>query len=303
MRAFEKKLQELALHWRVKGAVYDLSPDAGLVGLYSRWDAAVANASEPALDRERKANAVLFGCHPLAGTGALPSWCAEEANGIHDILLSLKSTLYRNLTYVVVVGDDRLIPFGRLSDQTDHGEETYPDTAAKDVTSTSSVGKALKAGRFLSDDPLAVEDVVDTDDLDGSYLFIPDFAVGRLVERPDEMVKTVSTFLGQDGVLDLTALSKKVLVTGYDFLDDGAKAVKDRWRGVFSTGVDTSLIGTGWGQAELRQKLSEGYGLLSLSGHATHYEEGVPGTTANEIQGVPSQEIYGPDKCGGRTAH
>ena len=117
------------------------------------------------------------------------------------------------------------------------------------------MGQALAAKRFLSDDPLGLVSTVRPADLSLS-LFLPDLSVGRLVETPAEITTTIATFIGQDGVLDLSTLDpatgRKVLVTGYDFLQDSAALIRDRWKAVFgATGspdsspspVDGSLIG------------------------------------------------------------
>ena len=50
-------------------------------------------------------------------------------------------------------------------------------------------------------DPLAVLDAVPVGELNGS-IFLPDLAVGRLVETPQEIITTIATYIGQDGVLD-----------------------------------------------------------------------------------------------------
>ncbi len=60
--------------------------------------------------------------------------------------------------------------------------------------------------------------------------FLPELAVGRLLETPQEIVKTLTTFIGQGGILDLAALEApghKVLVTGYDFLLDSADQIAE----------------------------------------------------------------------------
>jgi uncharacterized repeat protein (TIGR01451 family) len=135
------------------------------------------------------------------------------------------------------------------------------------------------------------------------------------------MTTAIATFISQDGVLDLSVLDAegghKVLVTGYDFLTDSAKKVRGRWKGALGAStpdgslapVDGSLIGGGWGlstvgerRAALRAHLGGNtgarYGVSSLSGHASHYEEGVPGTGPFDIQGLETRDIYGSDTCG-----
>ena len=44
--------------------------------------------------------------------------------------------------------------------------------------------------------------------------------------------------------------------------------------------------------------MATGFGIHNFNGHATHYEEGVPGQHRSDIQGLPTPEIYGPDACG-----
>ena len=94
---------------------------------------------------------------------------------------------------------------------------------------------------------------------------MPDLAVGRLVETPAEIIKTISTFISRDGVLDLTLLDKdegrhKVLVTGYDFLLDSGSVIRERWKSVLDdmggdnslAPVDGKLISEDWGERGLK---------------------------------------------------
>jgi hypothetical protein len=303
--ALAGKLQEVAAHPRVLGLVVDLNGVTDITNLYAAWDADPGNAD--------KANAVLFGCH-----APLPPGCTVERNGIHDQVRALLG-IYSGVKYLILAGDDRIIPFARLQDRTSLlSESSYP--AGGDLTPTgTTVGRALSANKYLSDDPLAVADPIRPDELSGS-LFLPDLAVGRLVETPGEMTTAIATFISQDGVLDLSALDPitghKVLVTGYDFLSDSAVKIRERWKAAFGVAtpvgspapVDGSLVGGTWGLgsvaarvAALRTRLlgngGARYGLMSLAGHATHYEEGVPGTDPFDIQGLPAQDLYGTDAC------
>jgi hypothetical protein len=288
------KLQELSGHPRVQGLVVDLAGVTAITALYATWDADPSNAS--------KANAVLFG-----------------SNGIHDYLRSNLLTAYTGVKYLVLVGDDRIIPMARVSDGTALlPESTY--TSGGNLTSAgTTVGQALTANRYLSDDPLGVMDAVTPDQLSGA-VYTPDLELGRLVERPEEITTTIATFISQDGVLDLTALNAvtghKVLVTGYDFLQNAATQVRARWKAalgdVSGTGslapVDGNLISTDWGFGSvgarigaLRAHLSGNggprYGVMAVLGHASHQEEGVPGTNPQDIQGLSTADIYGTDAC------
>ncbi len=296
-----RSLQLLADHPRVEGRVVDLDGVTELSQLYNTWDSGPADA--------RKANRVLFG-----------------QGGVHDHLLNLFQA-YTGVEYVVLVGDDRIIPMARIQDRTVLLlEENYPaggDLSAKGTT----VGQALAANKYLSDDPLAVLDRVRPDRLSGS-LFIPDLALGRLVESPEEIVKAIATFISQGGILDLSARDStadhRVMVTGYDFLVDSAKKIRRRWKNAFGlphvdrslAPVDGYLVGESWGGARdrpetLRDHLvgraesagsgelaARPYGIVSLNGHATHYLEGVPGSGRLDIRGLETEEIRKLDLAG-----
>jgi uncharacterized repeat protein (TIGR01451 family) len=307
----DRKLQELAAHPRVLGAVIDLSAVSCLSSLYSAWDAAPGDAL--------KANSVLFGSDPP------PGGCSADTNGVHSYLRQALRA-YTGAKHVVIVGDDRIVPLARVSDgATLLPESTYTAGLEPDLTPTgSTVGRALAANRFLSDDPLGVLDAVSPAILlDSPNVprgpFIPDLSVGRLVETPTEIVKAAATFISQDGVLDLSDASwaeRKVLVTGYDFLVDTAGQVRSDWKGALGVStpdgsvapVDGALVGSDWGLGDVAQRRAAlrthlagnggtSYGVSMLLGHADHYEEGVPGQNPTEIAGLSSADMYGEDAC------
>ena len=289
------KLQELANHPRVQGVVVDVSGVTLTQSLYASWDADPSNTD--------KANAVLF------GTG-----------GIHEYLRTNLLPTYSGAKYVIIVGDDRILPMARIQDRTILlPESTYP--AGGDLSPTeTTLGQALASGKYLSDDPLAVLDPIATNQLEAN-LYLPDLSIGRLVETPQDIVTAIATYISQDGILDLSLLDPttghKVLVTGYDFLSGVAEEMRQRWKSVLRAStadssmapVDGSLIGGNWSigsvparATALRTKLSGNggvrYGIMALAGHATHYEEGVPGADPFDIQGLSTADIYGVDTCG-----
>lgn len=296
------RLRDLAGHPRVQGLVVDLDRVTRLTDFYQAWDAA---PSDP--DR---ANAVLF------GAGALREYLRSE-------LLSV----YTGVRYLVIVGDDRIVPMARMPDRTGLRESAY--VQGGDLTATgTTVGRALAADRYLTDDLLVAPGPLSlplTTEQRERGTFLPEFGIGRLVETPDEIAMTIATFISRDGVLDLAALDsqtdRKVLVTGYDFLLDAGRRIRDQWSQALSlppeddatTPVDGRLLTPTWGEATVpdrraalhRALTGEGTGrpaVSSLNGHATHFLEGVPGTMATDIQGLPAGEIYGPHACGAAPA-
>jgi hypothetical protein len=293
------KLQELADHPRIEGIVVDLAGVTALQALYAAWD------GEPS--SVMKANDVLFG-----------------SGGLHEYLRTNLLATYSGVRYIVLVGDDRIIPMARIQDRTVLlPESSYP--AGGDLSATATaVGQALAKNTYLSDDPLAVLDPVTTNGLSGS-LYLPDLSVGRLVETPQEIITTIATYISQDGILDLALLNQstghKVLVTGYDFLSSVAEGMRARWKSSLRVStpdtstapVDGNLIGGNWGLPSvearalaLRTKMGGNggprYAVMSLAGHATHYEEGVPGSNPFDIRGLSTSDFYGSDACGTVTA-
>ena len=181
--------------------------------------------------------------------------------GIHDYLLDELLPVYTGVEHLVLVGDDLSIPFARLPDEAVlHLESSY--TAGDDLTAASPVGAALAGDFYLSDDPLAVLDDFTPGDL-GTSVFVPDLAIGRLVETPDEIISTIATFISQDGVLDLTAMDPdtghKALVTGYDFLLDSASVIRERWKTALGVSTPDDLDRAGERRAD-RARLGRGDG-------------------------------------------
>ncbi len=297
--ALEVALQDLASHPRVLGQIIDLSLVSRLTGVYAAWEGDPSNTD--------RANDVLL-----------------APGGLHEYLREELLPTYTGAEYIVVVGDDRIVPMARLHDPTALPEANYTDPTVGGLTvEGTTVGQALNQNRYLSDGILAVTSPVTLPlrpEIFASGAFLPELAVGRLVENPDEIINTIATFISQDGILDLGELldttSHKVLVTGYDFLSDSAIRVRERWQRALTIPVDPNveapvdgrLIGVDWDVATvdlrrdlLLQHLSGNaggrYGINNLNGHATHFAEGVPGQTSDDIQGLSAAEIYGPHEC------
>ena len=140
---------------------------------------------------------------------------------------------YPNWQYLVIVGDDRLIPFRRIRDEALFANERhYAATAYTDILSQS-----LGLRYFLSDDyyagllPLPFK---------GRELYLPQVALGRLVEKPSEIAVAIDAYLVRPVIAPQNAL-----VTGYDFLIDEATAISNTLHG---QGINdlTALINNAW---------------------------------------------------------
>ena len=153
------------------------------------------------------------------------------AYAIKDIVDSYR--VLNPLAYIVIIGNDDVIPFFRHPDQALLANERNYVPPVLDATASQA---SLRLGYVLSQDrygaTVELSSKIDT-------LPIPDLAVGRLVETPEQIVTMLDAYLSTtDGVVDTP---DSALVSGYDFLEDAANAIASE----FSSGLGnpaTTLI-------------------------------------------------------------
>jgi hypothetical protein len=117
----------------------------------------------------------------------------------------------------------------------------------------------------------ATPSVPDTPAWDGHDLYVPDLGTGRLIETPDEMIGQIDAFLIEDEIATSDAI-----VTGYDFVKDGAQAMCSELN-TDGISTDCTLIGENWSAANfIAQVLNTRHNLVSINGHAHHYAIGTP---------------------------
>jgi hypothetical protein len=190
----------------------------------------------------------------------------ELANGVVAAIgAHLDSILTSSIENLVIIGADDQIPMARLVDGTPaHNESEYAGT----WNEANPVSASLALGYMLSDDPYSTASPIA---IGTRELFVPELAVGRLVESPQDIVTALDNFLGSNGLLDpQTAIS-----TGYDFLEDGARAVADELEDGLVADVDETLISTGvtaWTKADIVEGFAEdGPDVASVNAHFDHY--------------------------------
>ena len=167
------------------------------------------------------------------------------------------------IEYVVIVGGDDQVPQFRLPDETRIANETGYASALRGAVTPQTA--AFAAGMLLSDDPYG-----DAHPLlaNGREIFVPELALGRLVETPSEIVQSLDRFLTFNGLLDPTTTTS-AFVSGYDFLVDGSEAVAseldDTGRPVFA------LISEVWDRDGLIGAFLDGtHTLASVNAHFDH---------------------------------
>src|SRR3954454_4796807 len=243
------KLNSFVTRADVAGLVVPVDADASTVAAYNAWNGSPCSASA-ANGVVDAVNAVVRRYKNLpAISGGAP-----------------------NLTSVVLVGSDQQLPMRRITDLTwSANENGYAESDSTDSSHDNPLSAAQKQGDLLSDDaygsltPLSWAD---------RRLYLPDLAVGRLVETPEEIQGQLDQFTGAGGALTPST----ALTTGYDFLADGTHAV-DSALAHDVTGARSALIDdlgstSPWTKAALLAKLFPSTGgspyLDSINAHFDH---------------------------------
>ncbi len=190
------------------------------------------------------------------------------AGAIRDIVTDYRRA-NPGLKYIVLVGNDHVIPFFRYPDTAGIGPES---NYSPPVLDTSASQAALQSNDVLSQDAYGATTVLD---VSGVELPVPDLPVGRLVDTPSEISGMLAAYINHTtgGVV---ATPTSSLVTGYDFMTSGANAVEANLAaGLGSGATDDTLIqpdgdppSSSWTANDLRTALlGSRHDLIFLAGH------------------------------------
>jgi predicted outer membrane repeat protein len=229
-----------------------------------------------------------------------PLLANEVARQIHNILDHAIARYYPNVTSLVVVGGDKIIPFYRTPDEMDFGPESDYRT---ELRGSLQANKALDGSllyRFTQTDNFYADRLPTA--WRGRELYLPDQAIGRLVESPGDIVHYLRGYLNSNSAnpftISVDASTANILVNGYEFLKDNASRIADKFDGkqvgyildVRGTAaairkVDRSLIRDDWTTQDLLdtwfskqwprfrgtyQQVGTSYAITSLNGHFSH---------------------------------
>ena len=171
------------------------------------------------------------------------------ANGVVTAISSVVDQIRAanpSIQNLVIVGADDQIPLARVPDgasqsnERDYGASTF-------AGENNPEADALSLGYYMSDDPYAASNPLG---VGSATLYLPQVAVGRLVESPTEIENALSRFVTSDGNLDATAS----LTTGYSFLTSGANGVSAN---LAQDGLKPStLINETWNESDLDTALA-----------------------------------------------
>lgn len=172
----------------------------------------------------------------------------------------------KDLRNVVLVGPDDAMPQGRLPDfAVVENESHFADEIAFGGKDTP-VSRALRERNVLSDDPYGD---FDPQLWNGTYLHVPDVALGRLIESPAEINAQIDRFL--DPTVGRELNPRTSFVTGYDFLKDGAQSAFANLQPASPDGA-SSLISETWTAAQAAAGINRSSaGFTSVNAHYDHY--------------------------------
>ena len=228
--ALPATLNALAADPNVHGVVVNLDSYPAIHAAYTLWDNQATN----------------------------PQAANYVAWNIKSLIYSL-APAYPNLKYLVIAGSDPIVPSRRIADSTLLANERNYQQAGD-----ARINAALTQQYYLTDDYYA--GLVPLPFLGGD-VYIPQVAIGRLVEKPQEITTAVHTFLNQPEVTPSSAL-----VTGYEFLKNEATAVNASLT-QYGISNSTTLINDAWTANDFRTAFfgqAAARGINSLNSHFTH---------------------------------
>jgi hypothetical protein len=196
-----------------------------------------------------------------------------------DVLAVLKhvGAHLNQLRNVVVVGGDEVIPQVRVPDLTAVANEREEAGELDFGGHENAVSSALRQGFMLTDD--AYGDAAPQAWLGGST-FVPDIALGRLVETPAQIADQLTQYTSSNGVLSVASAH----VAGYDFLTDGATAILNGLRPLVPSAQVTSRIDETWTAADAISAFDRATpGITSVNAHYDQYRALPAATFHNSV--------------------
>ena len=208
---------------------------------------------------------------------ARTTWDGDEDNVSHtndyvaaidDYIESLKQGSYPNLQYVILVGAHEVVPM--KARPADDMESPYKESEwASGLPQTSGYFYSLyhdtsggaTRGHYLTDSIYGDLSYIDNGYGDDNEL-IPELAVGRLVETPNQISTLVQNYIASNGTLsrgDVAAIGS------WDY-KDGAQAAADH----VGTSADTALIQSDFDSSLVPPKINAENDIVYIGGHGDY---------------------------------
>jgi uncharacterized delta-60 repeat protein len=174
-----------------------------------------------------------------------------------------------DLRYVVIVGSDELIPFGRVPDRSAKANEASygGDVAARGKDNATS--SSLSSGFLLSDNPYGD---LNPFTFGATPLYVPQLSVGRLVETPGDIIAGIDQYIATQGIRTPNA--------SYNAAYDWMKATGQAVSAALDPRVPSGTATTNFSDTSTRQDLKSAlqiaaHGFVSINAHS-NFAEALP---------------------------
>jgi len=162
--------------------------------------------------------------------------------------------------YIVIIGDDRIVPFYRIKiPDLNYGEENY----LTNLSQESTIRTAFEGDYTLTDDYYG--DLMDEPNKEKWDVYIPVIGVGRLVETPEEITASFLSYINTDNKFD------SIGIYGSSYLKDLSIEIKNKSEGArwtYSIISDDEGDWAFWEDLLLSRKSD----VLFMNLHANHYQ-------------------------------
>lgn len=190
--------------------------------------------------------------------------CVEA---IDDYIESLKQGSYLNLSYLVIVGTNEVIPMkAREQDHLFSAQERLwgaglpaPNSYIHQLYSTP--GAVNGWGHYLTDSIYGDLSYVD-DGWGDQHELVPELAVGRLVETPAQISDLIDTYIASHARFSRT---NRVSIASNDYVDGGTLAAD-----YMDPGTDDALVQNSFDSNDVPPKLNAKNDLVYFGGHGNY---------------------------------
>jgi hypothetical protein len=182
-------------------------------------------------------------------------------SAIDGYLENLKRAAYVNLKYVILTGSHEIIPMkARAADNySENGWGVPPGGGYMNSVIQSTLGGA--AGYYFTD--TIYSDLSYYSDGWGSYHeLVPELAVGRLVETPNQIIALVNTYIASYATMSRALLAS---IASNDYMDGGQAAANS-----MGAAVDDSLVQASFASSLVPPKINLKNDVIYIGGHGDY---------------------------------
>jgi uncharacterized delta-60 repeat protein len=222
----------------VRGAVLPIDGDSTVASDYQAWDNSPCSV--------KAANQIVADTNKVVD---------RLRGGLND------------LRYVVVIGSDEVVPFGRVPDTSAKANEAGAGSDVVQRGNDNPTSASLSAGYIMSDNPYGD---VDPSAFGATPFYVPQLAVGRLVETPTDITTAIDQYVSSGGVRTPTASYN----AAYDWMTSTGQAVNSALSPRVPAGSATSQFNNTWTRQDAKNGLqTAAHGFVSINAHSNYSQQ------------------------------